>query len=112
MSPTYRFRPRYRGIALSAIGIGVLLVVAPLVAGAGVRVLAIGGGAVGIVLGVLHLLSPAGKIVVHVGDDALEVPARGARRFRLLWDDVAEVVASPSTKTCFVTGGTPDRSLL
>jgi hypothetical protein len=112
MSPTYRFRPRYRGLALGAIGIGALLVVASLVAGTGIRALAMVGGGIGIVLGVVYLISPAWKIVVHVGDDALEVTARGARRFRLLWADVAEVVASPSTKTCFVNGGTPDRSLL
>jgi hypothetical protein len=112
MSPTHRFRPRYRGLALGAIGTGVVLVLASMVASDGVRTLAIAGGAVGIVLGVLYLISPAWKIVVHVDDEALEVTARGARRFRLLWAEVAEVIASPTTKTCFVNGGTPDRSLL
>jgi hypothetical protein len=107
---SYRFRPRYRALALVAIAAGAGLALLAVVAGGGA--LAIACAAVGVALGVAYLLSPAWKIVVHVDDDALEVTARGDRRFRLAWGEVAEVVASPSTKTCFVNGGTPDRSLL
>ena len=112
MSPSFRFRPRYKSLAAGAIGIGAILVGAALFTSSGTRLLAVGGGSMGIALGLMYLLSPAWRLVVHVDDDALEVTSRGDRRFRLLWADVAEVVASPSTKTCFVNGGTPDRSLL
>jgi hypothetical protein len=49
-----------------------------------------------------------------VDDDALALVAAGdARpRFRVAWSDVVKVVASPSTRTCFVDGGEPQRSLL
>jgi hypothetical protein len=40
------------------------------------------------------------------------VLSSGDRRFRLRWDEVKGVIASPSTQTCFVDGGTAERSLL
>jgi hypothetical protein len=70
------------------------------------------GGTAGVVLGLLYLLSPAWRLVVSVDNEALQV-ARGSHiRFRLPWDEVVQVVASPDTKTCFVDGGTPARSFL
>jgi len=106
----FRFRPRYRGLALSAIGLGAAtLVAAAIWQGAlGVWI----AGALGVALGALYLVSPTWRIVVHVDDDALEVTSGGARRFRLPWGDVVELVVSRSTRTCFVNGGDPERSLL
>jgi len=106
---SFRFRPRFRGLALGSLGLGTGLVAL----GAIVSIpLAMVGGGIGMVLGGLYLRSPTWKITVHVDDDALEVTAGGDRRFRLPWSEVKEVVASPGTKTCFVDGGEPQRSLL
>jgi hypothetical protein len=106
----FPFRPRYRGLAWTSIGLG-----GALDAAAAILALpwaAIGFGAIGVALGALYLVSPAWSIEVIVDEHALEVQQKGARRFRLPWADVAKVIASPSTKTCFVDGGDPGRSLL
>jgi hypothetical protein len=47
-----------------------------------------------------------------VDDAGLEVRGPKALRFRLPWREVSRVIASPSTHTCFVDGGAPERSLL
>jgi hypothetical protein len=110
----YRFRPRFRGFAWSAGLLGAGLLAAALgfgLSGASL-VFALLAGAAGITLSGLYALSPAWRIVVAVDEDALEVLASGQRRFRLRWDEIERVVASPSTKTCFVDGGSPARSLL
>lgn len=105
----YRFRPRFRGLALGSLTLGLGLVA---LGGALAIPAALVGGGIGMVLGGLYLRSPAWRIAVHVDDDALEVTAGSERRFLLPWSDVKELVASPSTKTCFVDGGDPERSLL
>jgi len=110
---TFRFRPRLRGVAVGAIALGVGLVALGLVAATGAaRPLAIVGGATGVLLGVLYLASPAWRLVVQVDDDGLEVRAGARRRFRLAWAEIVAVGASPTTHTCFVDGGAPERSLL
>jgi hypothetical protein len=109
---TFRFRPRYRGLALGALAIGAVLVAVGFTLDGSTRTLAFAGGGLGMVLGGLYLRSPAWRIAVHVDDESIEVTAGGARRFLLAWGDVVEVVASPSTRTCFVDGGEPERSLL
>lgn len=110
----YRFRPRFGGVAVL-----VLISSAGLFAGvwlAGMtgtsRTLGLVGSVLGVVLTVLYLVSPAWKLTVHVRDDALEVTSAGDRRFLLPWTEVVRVVASPETRTCFVDGGDPGRSLL
>lgn len=111
----FRFRPRFRALALGAVVLGAALVGTALVGATlveGNRTLLLSSGAAGLVLGVLYLVSPAWRIQVLVDDDALEVRTPRARRFRLPWPEVVEVVASPGTKTCFVDGGHPERSLL
>ena len=109
---TFRFRPRYRGLALGSLAIGAILVAAGFALDGSTRALAFAGGGLGMVLGGLYLRSPAWRIAVHVDDESLEVTSSGARRFLLAWADIQEVVASPSTRTCFVDGGEPARSLL
>jgi hypothetical protein len=115
MSPpsfrTFRFRPRFRGLAWSAVGVGGTLgaVTAVTLGGA---LLPLATGALGVVLGAAYLMSPAWKLEVVVDDDALEVRSPRGVKFRLPWGDVVKVVASPSTRTCFVDGGSPDRSLV
>jgi hypothetical protein len=108
---SFRFRPRYRGIAWTAIGTGGALA-AVSAATLGAALLPVATGAVGIVLGAAYLGSPTWRLEVIVDDDALEVRRAGAVRFRLPWAEVVRVVASPATHTCFVDGGAPDRSLL
>ncbi len=78
----------------------------------GGAILPLATGALGMVLGAAYLMSPAWKLEVVVDDQALEVRSAKGLKFRLPWTEVAKVVASPSTHTCFVDGGTPDRSLL
>jgi hypothetical protein len=101
-------------VAYVAIAIGLLLLPCPFVfdlVGAS-RWFALGSGIAGVLLGTLYLRSPTWRIVVVPGDQALEVLRGGERRFLLPWAEVVRVVASPSTRTCFVDGGDPRRSLL
>ena len=110
----YRFRPRYKALALSAMGIGALLLVAAFalgLEGAGFT-FAVASGIVGPALGALYLTSPAWRMEVVVRDDGLEVLSDGDRKFLLPWDEVTRVVASPATHTCYVSGGDADRSLI
>ncbi|MCX5743688.1 MAG: hypothetical protein NT062_14445 [Proteobacteria bacterium] len=110
MSARFRFRPRYRGVAIVAMGVGGALTA---LAGAlGFLVLPLATGAVGILLGGGYLLSPSWRLAVTVDADGLEVGTPTRRRFRLAWTEVARLVASPTTHTCFVDGGSPERSLL
>jgi hypothetical protein len=70
-------------------------------------------GLVGVAIGAVYLLSPTWRLAVVVDDDGLAVVAAGGKpRFRLAWGDVVEVIASPATRTCFVDGGDPARSLV
>lgn len=106
----HRFRPRYRGVAWTAIGVGGgLAAVAGVI---GIAALPLATGLVGVAFGAAYLGSPTWRYVVIADDDGLEVRARTTTRFRLAWGDVVRVVASPSTHTCFVDGGEPARSLL
>ena len=106
----FAFRPRYRGVAWTSIGVGALLDGAAALFGLPWPALA--SGAIGVALGAFYLVSPAWSIEVVVDDAALEVQQRGERRFRLPWTEVVKVIASRATRTCFVDGGDPDRSLL
>jgi hypothetical protein len=110
MPTRHRFRPRYRGVAWTAAAVGGSLAVVS--AAAGFLALPLVTGAIGVVMGAAYLASPTWRLAVTVDDDGLEVGAPRRRRFRLAWADVVRVVASPSTHTCFVDGGAPERSLL
>ena len=88
---SFAFRPRYRGLAWSSIGVGGSI--AALASAHGFVALPLATGALGIALGTAYLASPTWRIRVTV-------------------DDAGLTVASPSTSTCFVDGGTPERSLL
>jgi hypothetical protein len=106
----HRFRPRYRGLAWSSVGVGGGL--AGLAAAIGFVAVPLVTGLAGVVLGGAYLLSPTWKLVVTVDDDGLEVGSPARQRFRLAWGDIVKVVAAPSSSTCFVDGGAPERSLL
>jgi hypothetical protein len=108
---TFAFRPRYRGVALTSIGVGGALGAIAIVS-LGAALVPLATGAIGMVLGAGYLLSPSWKLAVVIDDDALEVRSPVKSRFRLPWADVKKVVASPTTHTCFVDGGAPERSLL
>lgn len=107
----FRFKPRFRWLAVGALGLGGTLGTVSLVA-LGAALLPLATGAAGVVLGAGYLLSPAWKLEVVVDDEALEVRSPRASKFRLPWTDVKRVVASQLTHTCFVDGGTPEKSLL
>lgn len=106
----HRFKPRYRGVAWTSIGVGGALAV--VAAGLGFLVLPLATGAIGVAIGAAYLGSPAWRLTVTIDDDGIAVGSPKRLRFRLAWSDVVRVVAAPSTKTCFVDGGAPERSLL
>jgi hypothetical protein len=106
----HRFRPRYRGVAWTAVGIGGSLAIAA--AGLGFLVLPLVTGAIGMAIGGAYLASPTWRLAVTADDEGLEVGSPGRRRFRLAWGDIVRVIASPATHACFVDGGAPERSLL
>ena len=103
----YRLRPRYRGIAWTAIGIGGVLG-GLAIAALGAAILPLATGAFGVVAGSAYLMSPAWRLEVVTDDSGLELTGR----FKLAWSDIVRVVASPSTRTCFVDGGEPAKSLI
>ena len=107
----FRFKPRYRGLAVTAVGLGGSLGAVSIIA-LGAALLPLATGAAGVVLGAGYLLSPTWKLEVVVDDEAIEVRSPRASKFRLPWSDVKRVVASQITHTCFVDGGAPERSLL
>ncbi len=105
----FQLRPRFGGIAWSALGVGTA--VAGLAAVAAVLpVMAI--GAVGAVLGFTYLRSPTWRLYVTVDDDALAVRGPAGDKFRLPWTEVVKVIVAERKATCFVDGGAPARSLL
>ena len=108
---SFRFRPRFRGLAWGSVGVGGALGAVTL-ATLGGAILPLATGALGVVLGSAYLMSPTWKLEVVIDDDGLEVRSPKARKFRLAWSDVVKVVASKPTSSCFVDGGTPERSLL
>ncbi|MEO7735543.1 MAG: hypothetical protein ABIY55_31605 [Kofleriaceae bacterium] len=109
-SQVFSFRPRYRFLAWSTVGIGGSMTGVAMALGfAAVPLVA---GALGVALGAAYLASPTWRITVTIDDDAMTVASPRRQRFRLPWADVVRVVASPTTSTCFVDGGLPERSLL
>jgi hypothetical protein len=112
MPPRFRFRPRHRGIALVALGTGAALIASGLI-WIGVHAsFPLIAGIAGIALGVAYLASPTWRYEVTVDDAGLAVVSGARTKFRVAWPDVAHVVASPSTHTCFVDGGDAGKSLL
>jgi hypothetical protein len=111
MAASFRLRPRYRGVAWTAIGVGAALAGAALVT-MGAALAPILAGTTGVALGTGYLSSPAWRLVVVVDDEGLEVRGKHARKFFVAWRDIVRVVASPTTRTCFVDGGASERSLL
>lgn len=107
----FRFRPRFRGLAIGSVGVGGALGVVTF-ATLGAAFVPLATGALGVVLGTGYLLSPTWKLEVVIDDDGLEVRSPKARKFRVAWTEVVKVVASRSTSSCFVDGGAPERSLL
>jgi hypothetical protein len=106
----FAFRPRYRGLAWSAIGVGGAM--AAVATGLGVVVVPLVSGALGVALGAAYLASPTWRITVTIDDAGLTVGSPRRLRFRLAWSDIVRVVAAPATHSCFIDGGAPERSLL
>jgi hypothetical protein len=108
----FRFRPRHRGIAAVTIGVGGALTTSGLVwigLSASFPLIA---GIAGVGLGAAYLASPTWRLAVVVDDRGLAVTQGAREKFALAWSEVVRVVASPTTKTCFIYGGDPGKSLL
>jgi hypothetical protein len=108
---SFRFKPRYKALAVSAMGVGGTLGIVSAVA-LGAAALPLATGVMGVLLGGGYLLSPSWKLEVVVDDDALSVRSPKGEKFRVPWLEVKRVVASPSTKTCFVDVKDPARNFL
>jgi hypothetical protein len=108
---SFRFKPRYKPLALSAMGVGGALGVVSVVA-LGAAALPLATGVLGVLLGAGYLVSPSWKLEVVVDDSALVVRSPKGEKFRIAWLEVKRVVASPSTKTCFVDVKDPRRNFL
>jgi hypothetical protein len=108
---SFRLRPRYRGLAYAALGVGGTLGIAA-IALLGGAMLPLATGIAGMALGASYLASPTWRLDVVVDDEALEVRGPKGPKLRVAWADVVRVVASPSTKTCYVDGGSADKSLI
>ena len=107
---THPFRPRYRGVAWTAVAVGGTLSV--LAIGVGAIAVPLITGALGVAAGIAYLASPTWRLSVIADDDGLEVSSANRKRFRIAWSDIVKVTASPTTHSCFVDGGAPERSLL
>lgn len=108
----FRFRPRYRALAHGSVALGLAGAVGGWWASGPAATMAVVLGGAAAVLAAGYLRSPAWRFVVVLDDDGLEVASRAGTRFRVPWDRVVRVVASPTTSSCFVDGGHPARSLL
>ena len=107
---TFRFRPRYRGVAWTSIAVGgSLSTIATLV---GFIAVPLAAGAIGVMLGAAYLASSTWRLRVVADEIGFEVGSSSRARFRLTWSEVTKVIVSPTTHTCFVDGGDPSRSLL
>jgi hypothetical protein len=107
---SFAFRPRYGGIAWSSIGVGGTMIAVS--TALGFVTVPLVAGALGIALGAAYLASPTWRIAVTIDDTGFSVGSPKRLRFRLAWSDVVRVVASPTTSSCFVDGGSAERSLL
>jgi hypothetical protein len=108
---TFPFRPRFRVLAWTSIGTGGVLG-AVSIAALGAALLPMATSAIGIALGSAYLASSVWRLEVVVDDDTLAVRSPKGDKLRVAWRDVVHVVASPSTHTCYVDGGAPQKSLL
>jgi hypothetical protein len=113
-STPYRFRPRFLGVAFLSLSMGVVLIVAaatitPDKMSAGFAFVT---GVAGLFLGFAYLKSPVWRLAVDVEDEDLIVWNGLEERMRLPWSEVKEVVVDPERLTCYVDGGTKEKSLL
>jgi hypothetical protein len=108
----YRFRPRHRGVAAVAGGVGAALIAVGLIFAGATASFPLIAGIAGVALAGAYFASPTWRYAVTADADGLAVVSGSRTKFRLRWADVVHVVASPTTKTCFVDGGEPGVSLL
>lgn len=104
----YRLRPRYRGLAFGALALGGgLAVLGPFTAP-----VVLASGVAGLVLGGAYLASPTWRLVIVTDERGLRIEGPRGVRLELPWLEVQKVLASPTTKTCFIDGGAPERRLM
>jgi hypothetical protein len=107
---SHRFRPRYRGFAFAAIGLGIVLLLFGVLGTSDGRAAAVIFGAVGVVLGLSYLASPAWRLCVVTDDEGLRVVRGSELRFFVPWDEIQRLVFDG--ESLFVDGGSPQRSLM
>lgn len=106
----HAFRPRYKWMAWSSVGVGVPLLGIGAIAGFVAMPLVFGVLSVG--AGAYYLNSPTWRMRIVVDDTGLEVRTPKATKLKLAWGDIVKVIASPTTHTCHVDGGGAAKSLL
>lgn len=104
------FKPRYRGLAWGSVGLGGGFGVISAILGFAAMPLVV--GAFGVAFGFIYLGSPTWKLSIVTDETGIEVRSKATTKFRVAWTDVVRVVASPTTHSAFVDGGTPERSIL
>ncbi len=113
-STPYRFRPRFVGVAFVSISIGTILIVSSLTITPD-RMSATFSffvGLIGLFLAFSYLKSPVWRLAVDIQEDDLVVWNGLEERMRLPWQDIEKVVMGPEGQTCYVDGGSAERSLL
>jgi hypothetical protein len=111
---SYRFKPRFVGVAFVSLSIGVVLIAAAatITPDRFSSVFALITGAAGVFLSFTYLRSPVWRLAVEVQESDLVIWSGTEEKLRLPWSDVTRVVMDSDREVCFVDGGTPDRSLL
>ncbi len=104
----YPLRPRFRGLAWGSVGLGGALATL----GIWTPPVVLLSGLCGLALGGAYLASPVWRLAVVVDDSGMALMAGERPRFTLPWAEVKKVIASPSTKTCFVDGGSAERRIM
>ncbi len=114
-STPYRFRPRFIGAAFLSLSFGVVLIAsaATITPDTMSAMFAFFTGSAGLFMGFAYLKSPIWKLAVDVSDDDDLILWNGKEeRMRLPWAEIKEIVVDSDRLTCFVDGGSSDRSLL
>ena len=106
----FRFLPVRRVFPYAAGILGVLLVLAGVLAQGGPWL--IGLGLVGIAAALGYHLSPGWQLAVVVDESGVALHRGTTVRFEIPWAEVAHLVHAPSTKTCFVDAGDAARRVV
>lgn len=109
----FRLRPRYGTLALAAAVVGLAIMVIGLVAATGAsRTYAVGCGIAGVTLALLYRLSPVWRLRLRLNETGVSVLRGDELRLELGWGDVERVIVAADGESCYLWGGSVERSLL